>query len=58
MQINHAVDALMVILQADKVSDGAEIIAEMEVTGGLNARENTAHDVFAPWGVDAHGCRF
>ena len=35
--VDHAVEAFVVVLQAREVADGAEIVAEMEVTRGLHA---------------------
>src|SRR5260370_930358 len=43
MQVDDAEDAVVVALQRDPVSDGAEIIAEMQIAGGLDAREDAVH---------------
>src|SRR5262245_46074444 len=43
MQIDDAEDALIVLLQHDPVANGAEIIAEMQIAGGLDAGENAVH---------------
>ena len=43
MQVDHAIDAFIVVLQADPVADSAEIIAEMQVSGGLDARKDPVH---------------
>src|SRR5690606_18061204 len=40
MQVDDAVDAVVGVLQGDELADGAEIIAEMEISGGLDARED------------------
>src|SRR5262245_36371470 len=40
MHIDDAVDAVETVLQLNPVPDGAEIIAEMEICGGLDARED------------------
>src|SRR5262249_8582434 len=38
--IDDAIDAVELVLQAHPIADGAEIVAEMEVLGGLDARED------------------
>ena len=43
VQIDDAVDALIVGLQADEVADGAEIVSEMEIARRLNAGKDAAH---------------
>ena len=40
--VDHAVEALVVVLQAREVADRAEIVAEMEIAGGLHARKDPA----------------
>ena len=40
--VDHAVEALVVVLQAREVADRAEIIAEMEIAGGLHPRKDPA----------------
>src|SRR3546814_10011088 len=40
MHVDHAEDALELVLQRDPVAHRAEIIAEMEIAGGLDARED------------------
>ncbi|MNL72897.1 hypothetical protein D3C87_1982870 [compost metagenome] len=49
MQIDDAIDAVVVFLQRHEFADRAEIIAEMEIAGRLNAGENErlegVHDV-------------
>jgi hypothetical protein len=37
MQVNDAIDAVMALLQSDESADGAEIIAEMQIAGRLDA---------------------
>jgi hypothetical protein len=39
MHVDDAIDAVVVGLQGDELADRAEIIAEMEIAGGLNAGE-------------------
>src|SRR5690606_37504450 len=39
MQVDDAVDAIVVFLKSDKLADGAEIIAEVKIAGRLNARK-------------------
>ena len=43
VQIDDAEDALEVVLQRDPVADRAEIIAEMQIAGGLDAGKNAVH---------------
>ena len=40
VQIDHAIEALMLGLERHEFGDGAEIIAEMQVAGRLHARED------------------
>ncbi len=42
VHVDHAVQALVVALQAREVADRAEIVAEVEVSGGLYARQDAA----------------
>ena len=37
MQVDDAVDAVVAVLQRDEVADGAEIVAEMQIAGRLDA---------------------
>ncbi len=37
VQIDHAIDAVVAVLQLDEALDGAEIIAEMQIAGRLHA---------------------
>jgi hypothetical protein len=46
--IDDAIDAVELVLQPHPVPDGAEIVAEMEVLGGLDAREDAAHGRCGP----------
>ena len=46
VQINDAEHALGFILHAHPVADGAQIIAQVQIAGGLNARENPLHAFF------------
>jgi len=40
MQVDDAIDAIMRLLQFDEVHDRAEVIAEMQIAGRLDARKN------------------
>ncbi len=40
VQVDDAVDRLVLVLQRDPVAEGAEIVADVHVPGGLNAREH------------------
>src|SRR3546814_5945029 len=44
VQIDDTVDALEFVLQGHPVADRPEIVAEMQVAGGLDAREDAVHD--------------
>jgi hypothetical protein len=44
MQIDQAEQAIIVILQPHPIAHRAEIIAEMEIAGGLDARKNPLHE--------------
>jgi hypothetical protein len=37
MKIDHAIETLVVSLQFYEINDGAEIVAEMQIAGRLNA---------------------
>src|SRR5262249_16439183 len=43
MQIDDAEDALEIVLQRDPVADRAEIVAEMQIAGRLDAGKNSVH---------------
>ena len=43
VQIDHAIQALMLLLQRHPVADGAEVIAERGDAGGLDAGQDTVH---------------
>ena len=43
MQVDDAVDAIVVVLQRDEVSDRPEIVSQVQVTGRLNAGEYPFH---------------
>ncbi len=45
MQIDHAVEAVARPLVGDPPAHGAQQIAEVRVAGGLDARENSRHEV-------------
>jgi hypothetical protein len=47
MQVDDAEDTVELVLQPDPIADCAQIIAEMQVAGGLNAGENAIHGI---WG--------
>ena len=42
MQVDHAVQAFVVVLQAGEIADRAEIVAEMEIAGRLHAGQDAA----------------
>ena len=43
VQIDDAEDALVIVLQRDPVADRAEIIAEMQIAGRLDAGKDAVH---------------
>src|SRR5205085_948543 len=43
VQIDDAEDAFVIVLQRDPVADRAEIVAEMQIAGRLDARKNSVH---------------
>ncbi|WP_245407804.1 hypothetical protein, partial [Rhodoblastus acidophilus] len=45
MQIDHAKQAFMRLLQRDKLDDGPEIIAEMQITSRLDAGKHAFGEV-------------
>jgi len=45
MQIDDSVECVAFGLAGDPVAEGAEIVAEVHRTGGLNARQDAGHDV-------------
>src|SRR5262245_24749773 len=49
MQIDDTEDAVEILLQLHPVADGAEIVAEMQVTGGLDARKDAVHGAGCSW---------
>ena len=40
VQVDDAIDAVEILLQLDEFDDRAEIVAEMQIAGGLHAGEN------------------
>ena len=44
VHVDHAIDAVVGFLHLHEVDDRAEIIAEMQVAGRLDARENPFHE--------------
>ena len=42
VQVDHAIEALVVVLQAREVADRAEIVAEVEIAGRLHAGQDAA----------------
>ena len=46
MQIDHAVNALVVVLQIHEIADRTQIVAQMQIAGGLHARKDARHDGF------------
>ena len=56
--VDHAVEAFVIALQAREVADRAQVVAEMQIAGGLHPGENPA--LQAAGGVGAEmwiGCR-
>jgi hypothetical protein len=45
MQIDHAIDAVMILLQGHELADRAEIITEMQVSGRLDAGKDERLEV-------------
>ena len=43
MQVDHAVDALVAVLQRRPIAQRPQIVTEGRDTGGLNAREDALH---------------
>ncbi len=43
VQVHHAIDAAMRLLQRHEFGDGAKVVAEMEIARRLNAGENALH---------------
>ena len=43
VQVDDAEDAVVIVLQRDPVADRAEIIAEMQIAGRLDAGKNSVH---------------
>ena len=39
VEVDHAIEAIVLRLQRHEAGDGAEIVAGMQIAGGLNARE-------------------
>ena len=51
MQVDHAVDAVVAVLQRHPVAHGAEVVAEMGDAGRLDAGEDALHGgLIADWG--------
>src|SRR5215217_3093955 len=44
MHVDHAIDGLMGILERHEASDGAEIIAQMQVAGGFDSRKDAGSE--------------
>ena len=42
VQVDHAIEAFVVVLQAREVADRAEIVAEVEIAGRLHAGQDAA----------------
>ena len=42
MQVDDAIDALIIILQLYPIADCSQIVAELDAMGGLDARKDTA----------------
>ena len=43
MQVDDAEDARVIVLQPHPVPDRAQVVAEMQIAGGLDAREDAVH---------------
>src|SRR5437762_8044032 len=43
VQVDNAKDAVVIVLQRDPIADRAEIIAEMQIAGRLDAGKNSVH---------------
>ncbi|CAB4681583.1 unannotated protein [freshwater metagenome] len=43
VEINHAEDGVCLVLVGDPVAQGTQEVAELDRTGGLDAREDTRH---------------
>jgi hypothetical protein len=50
MQIDDAVETLVVILHVDPLTQSAHIVTDTQLTGGLGATEDygSAHNIFLP----------
>jgi hypothetical protein len=65
VQVDHAIDAVVLVLQCDELRDGAEIIAEMQVAGRLHAGKHpllecharTLAGCAAKWHDPRRGCK-
>src|SRR5260221_415346 len=65
VQVDHAIDAVVLVLQRDELRDGAEIIAEMQVAGRLHAGKHpllecharTLAGCAAKWHDPRRGCK-
>ena len=67
VEIDHAIEAVMLGLKRHEARDGAEIVAEMEIAGGLNAGEYACfclgpsciagRDLAAGYGVGREGAQ-
>ena len=44
VQIDNAIDAFHLVLQRDEAFDGTEIIAQMQIAGGLDAGKHPGRD--------------
>ena len=47
VEVHEAVEGLVVVLEGDPVAQRSQVIAEMEVAGGLDPREDSGHG--RPW---------
>jgi hypothetical protein len=47
MQVDDAVKCLVFILQSDPIFQGAEVIADMELAGGLGSAQYTFLHIYA-----------
>ncbi len=46
VHIHNAIDAFMGLLQTDEIADRAQIVSEMQISGGLNPRKHTISWLF------------
>ena len=59
MHVDHAIDAVMAFLQGNEFADGAEIVAEMQIAGRLDAGKDKGLEghLFSSWLVEGRFAR-